>query len=113
LLGASLNHSGADLPLFDSFLLYSSYSDQNTVRLENFTQHSTAPLILKKRLLPRLFEVMDSKKENLIEFESYFCTLSLLRRSNLDELSKCRHHIPLIMSCDGGDSSLIHLIWNQ
>jgi hypothetical protein len=66
-----------------------SYSDQNIVRLENFIQHSSAPLILKKRLLPRLFEVMDSKKENLIEFESYFCTLSLLRRSNLDELSKC------------------------
>lgn len=37
---------------------------------------------------------MDSKKENLIEFESYFCTLSLLRRSNLEELAKCKELLP-------------------
>jgi hypothetical protein len=40
-----------------------------------------------------LFEVMDSKKENLVHFESYFCTLAMLRRNNSEEISKCEKHV--------------------
>mmetsp|Transcript_7102 Transcript_7102/g.10594 ORF Transcript_7102/g.10594 Transcript_7102/m.10594 type:complete len:199 (+) Transcript_7102:109-705(+) len=64
------------------------HQGQNTLRLENFKQVSNVHPLIQRRLLPRLFEVMDSKKENAIDFESYFCTLSLLHRSTVDEMAK-------------------------
>jgi hypothetical protein len=36
---------------------------------------------------------MDTKKESEIHFESYFCTLSMLKRNNNEEVSKCTQQI--------------------
>jgi len=63
------------------------HPNQDSLRLENFMQISNSP-VLKKRLLPRLFEVMDVKKENEIKFDSYFGTIRMLRRNNNEEISK-------------------------
>jgi Ca2+-binding EF-hand superfamily protein len=70
---------------FRSICLQKEYLDINTLTLLNSEKLSSYTL---KHLLSKLFAIVDSKKDALIDFEEYLCALALFRFGTVDEKMK-------------------------
>ncbi len=44
----------------------------------------------KKRALTRIFHVIDIRKLNKIDFETFICTFALFTKGSFDDLAKCK-----------------------
>ena len=45
---------------------------------------------LRVAFLPRLFGVLDSKRDNILDFEEYACVVALLRSNSKEDKFKCK-----------------------
>eukprot|EP01041_Mallomonas_annulata_P008206 gene8206-16877_t len=53
-----------------------------------FTQNSPCSPYISKYILPRVFSTIDTKKDNVLDFEEYVCAMGLFRFGSLEDKSR-------------------------
>ena len=63
--------------------------NNDSITLSSFTAncqvHAATESYIRKHILPRLFAVMDGKKDNVLDFEEYVCAVALFRIGTTEE----------------------------
>lgn len=60
----------------------------NVINLTSFTEKSTCTPYMSKFVLPKLFTLIDTKKDGVIDFEEFICASSLMKFGNPEEKVK-------------------------
>lgn len=63
---------------------------QETINLAGLVQRaSSSSAYCQRQICPRIFNVIDTKKDGVIDFEEYLCAVAVFRSNVVDEKAKC------------------------
>lgn len=71
-----------------AFRSYCPTNSANVINLSSFVNKSTTTPYMSKFILPKLFALIDTKKDNVIDFEEFLCASSVIKFGNPEERVK-------------------------